>query len=135
MEFHSADRKWICRAVSFSMIFMAPPQHGHGQVAVGGVAVGVGERGPGIASASSRRQTAMDARAAGDPALPSRALPANIPPPKVFLRCDQAALVSCRLIALLRKAPYRDAAKKVAEFVQAGMIERTTAGTRHPHHA
>src|SRR5216683_2055315 len=65
----------------------------------------------------------------------SRLWGANIPPPKVFLRCDQAALVSCRLIALLRKAPYRDAAKKVAEFVQAGMIERTTAGTRHPHHA
>src|SRR5713101_8034104 len=65
----------------------------------------------------------------------SRPWGANIPPLKVFLRCDQAALVSCRLIALLRKAPYRDAAKKVAEFGQAGMIERSTAGTRHPHHA
>ncbi len=36
--------------------------------------------------------------------------------------CDQAALVSCRVVALLRKGPYGDAAKKVAEFGQAGMI-------------
>jgi hypothetical protein len=50
-------------------------------------------------------------------------------------QCDQAALVSCRVVALLRKGPYGDAAKKVAEFVQAGMIERITAGARHAHHA
>jgi hypothetical protein len=37
--------------------------------------------------------------------------------------------------ALLRKGPYGGAAKKVAEFVQAGMIKRITAGTRHAHHA
>ena len=47
----------------------------------------------------------------------------------------QAALVSCRVVALLRKGPYGGAAKKVAEFVQAGMIERITAGARHAHHA
>ena len=50
-------------------------------------------------------------------------------------QCDQAALVSCRLVAPLRKGPYGDAAKKVAEFGQAGMIERITAGARHAHHA
>ena len=49
--------------------------------------------------------------------------------------CDQAALVSCRVVALLRKGPYGDAAKKVAEFGQAGMIERITAGARHALHA
>ena len=49
--------------------------------------------------------------------------------------CDQAALVSSLVAALLPKGPYGDAAKKVAEFVQAGMIERITAGARHAHHA
>ena len=49
--------------------------------------------------------------------------------------CDQAALVSCRVVALLRKGPYGDAAKKAAEFVQAWVIERITAGARHAHHA
>ena len=44
-------------------------------------------------------------------------------------------MVSCRVVALLRKGPYGDAAKKVAEFVQAGMIERITAGARHAHYA
>ena len=39
------------------------------------------------------------------------------------------------MVALLRKGKYRDAAKKVAEFVQAGMIERFTAGARDSHHA
>jgi hypothetical protein len=37
------------------------------------------------------------------------------------------------VVALLRKGPYGGAAKKVAEFVQAGMIERITAGARHAH--
>jgi hypothetical protein len=31
-------------------------------------------------------------------------------------RSDRAALVSCRVVALLRKGPYADAAKKAAEF-------------------
>ena len=39
------------------------------------------------------------------------------------------------MVALLRKGKYGDAAKKVAEFVQAGMIERITAWARHTHHA
>src|SRR5260370_25845699 len=44
--FHSSDRRRICLAVSFSMMIMVPPQHGHGQVVTGvWVVVGVGERG------------------------------------------------------------------------------------------
>jgi hypothetical protein len=49
-------------------------------------------------------------------------------PPGARTKCDQAALVSVCVVALLRKGPYGDAAKKLAEFVQAGMIERITAG-------
>jgi hypothetical protein len=39
------------------------------------------------------------------------------------------------VVALLRKGPYGDAAKKVAEFGQTGMIERITARARHALHA
>ena len=49
--------------------------------------------------------------------------------------CWIEALVSRRVVALLRKGPYGDAAKKVAELVPAGMIERITAGARHALHA